>query len=302
MDRSYEYRITKEYEGMKISDFLKHKKYTTASITYIKYLADGIVLNGLRHRTNDKLESGDLLQINYREDLSSPKIPPVPMNLNILYEDEDVVIANKPADMPTHPSMNNYDNTLANGLAYYYGSQGKSFVFRSINRLDRDTTGMVLVAKNGLAGSMLSTMVKNHEIHKEYVALVKGKLDEQSGIIDAPIARVPGSTIERYVNLGTGKRAVTEYNVLQYNSLHNVSLVSFNLHTGRTHQIRVHMKYIGHPLLGDRLYDPTGESNPELSGQALHCRRICFTNPITDNIIDITAPLPAIMKKYMEEL
>lgn len=292
MDRTIVYQITTEYEGMKISDFLKQKNYATSSITYIKYLDDGIMLNGERHRTCDRLKSGDELEINYREDISSPKIPPVRMKLDILYEDDDIVIVNKPADMPTHPSMNNYDNTLANGLAYYYQSRGLSFVFRSLNRLDRDTTGAVLVAKNGLAGSMLSTMVKARKIDKEYVALVRGRLDDMEGTIDAPIGRVPGSTIERFVDYENGETAVTKYRVLDYDGLHNISHISYNLITGRTHQIRVHMKYIGHPLLGDKLYDPENFDKEGHIRQALHCYHMSLTNPLTGALIDVTAPMP----------
>lgn len=296
MDRRLEYCISTEYEGMKISDFLKKKNYATSSITYIKYLEDGIMLNGQRHRTCDKLKTGDELIINYREDLSSPKIPPIKMDLDILYEDEDMIIINKPSDMPTHPSMNNYDNTLANALAYYFREQGLSFVFRSLNRLDRDTTGAVLVAKNGLAGSMLSTMVKARRIDKVYVALVRGKLEAEEGIIDVPIGRVPGSTIERFVDYENGQKAVTQYRVIEYDGLHNISYAEFKLHTGRTHQIRVHMKHMGHPLLGDRLYDPDNYDKEGLRRQALHCHRMSLVNPLTGDWVKVTAPLPSDMK------
>lgn len=291
MKRTYSYTIEKEYEGLRIDSYLKTKGYSAQNITDLKKMPEGIMLKGKRSNTDRLLKAGDQLVINYEENASSEKIPPVKLPLDIVYEDEDLIILNKPADMPTHPSLNNYENTLANGLMYYFNSKGEDFIFRAINRLDRDTTGGVLVAKNGVSGNLLSELLKKDLIVKEYVALVRGDVRKHNGtdegIIDMPIGRVDNSTIEREVNFETGERAVTHYKVLSYNVDKNVSFVSFHLETGRTHQIRVHMKTIGYPLLGDHLYDPENYSKEGLTRQALHCRRISFTHPVTGEEVNV---------------
>ena len=173
MDRTIKYIVQDDYAGLSIKDFLKRMHYSAQSISDQKHFEDGIMHNKQRAYVNEALKSGDELVINCHEVTSSEKIPPVPMKLDILYEDEDVVIVNKPADMPVHPSLNNYENTLANGLADYYESQGQMFVFRCMNRLDRNTTGAVLVAKNPISGAMLSEMIRERKIEKEYVAIAE---------------------------------------------------------------------------------------------------------------------------------
>ena len=242
-------------------------------------------MNGLYVRT--PLQAGDLLKITLTEDTPSQNIVPVAMPLSIVYEDEDILLLNKPADMPVHPSVNNYDNTLANGAAWYYAQQGKPFVFRCINRLDRDTTGLLILAKNALSASILSAQMKKREIHRTYQAIVKGVPIPESGTIDAPIARKEGSAIERCVDFEKGERAVTHYRVLD--SRNDYSLVQLSLETGRTHQIRVHMGYLGHPLLGDYLYYPDFSRIKRVS---LHSYALSFTHPMTGSPLTFRAPLP----------
>ena len=240
------------------------------------------------------MKDGDILTVHIQEPESSPNIPPVKLPLDIVYEDEDIVVVNKPAGMPVHPSLNNYENSLANGLMYYYQEQGKPFIFRCTNRLDRDTSGLTVVAKHMVSSSILSSMGMRHEITREYLAIVRGALKPSEGTIDAPIGRTGSSLIERKIDFENGERAVTHYRVVEEQNGH--SLVSLILETGRTHQIRVHMKYIGHPLVGDYLYNPDMEY---IDRQALHSHRLSFTHPVTGEKMEFTAPLPTDMRKIL---
>ena len=221
------------------------------------------------------------------EETPSENIIPVHLPLNIVYEDEDILLINKPADMPVHPSINNYDNTLANGIAYYYKLQGKPFVFRCINRLDRDTTGLLIIAKNALSASILSNQMKKREIHRTYLAIVSGIPEKEANTITAPIARKENSAIERCVDFMNGEHAVTHYQTVA--SKEDYSLLKLSLETGRTHQIRVHAKYIGNPLLGDYLYNPDFS---KIQRVALHSYRLNFMHPITEKLMSFSAPLP----------
>ena len=244
----------------------------------------------------------------YTIDLLDPQpIEAVPQNipLDIVYEDEDLMVINKPAGMPIHPSMGNYDNTVANALAWYFQEQGLPFVFRCINRLDRDTSGLTLIAKHYVSAGILSAMVaaKSAEnprnstppIRREYLALVRGSVQPPQGTVNAPLSRKPGSVIERVVDFEHGEHAVTHYKVIDEKNGH--SLLSLELETGRTHQIRIHMKYLGFPLIGDYLYNPDMEF---MTRQALHSHRLCFTHPITGERMEFTAPLPDDMRRVLE--
>lgn len=312
MDRRIEYIIDASSAGKTVKDFLLDLNYSSQNLTDLKKATDGIFHNGSRAYVTETLEVGDIVTVNIHDSHSSEKIPPVEMELDIVYEDEDVVIVNKPADMPTHPSMNNYENTLANGLVHYYAKQGKEFVFRSINRLDRNTTGLVLIAKNAVSGAMLSGQVREGIIKKEYVAITQGRIDvdnlcakypavikgtdDTHFTIDVPIARVEGSTIKRRVH-ESGERAVTHVKVFRKSE--NISVVICELETGRTHQIRVHMSHIGHPLLGDGMYNP---ENKDMARQALHCRSIGFVQPITGEYMEISIPLADDMLEVVSKM
>ena len=239
---------------------------------------------------NHILQPGDTLTLHIWENHSSEKIPPVNLPLNIVYEDADLMVINKPAGMPIHPSMNNYYNSLANALAYYFEQQNCPFVFRCINRLDRDTSGLTIVAKHYVSAGMLSAMIANKAtsgITREYLAIAKGSVRPLEGTITAPLGRKEGSIIERTVDFENGESAVTHYRVLDEKNGH--SLVSLILETGRTHQIRIHMKYLGYPLIGDYLYNPDME---QIQRQALHAWKLSFVHPITGEKMQFTAPLP----------
>jgi len=296
MERFLEYQIFAADAGKTIKDFLQEKGFSRQNLVELKKMKESILLNNVWEYVTCRVKEGDKLVIHIREEESSEKIPPIELPFPIIYEDEDIVVINKPADMPIHPSLNNYENTLGNAAAYYFAKQNKPFIFRCINRLDRDTTGLTILAKHMVSAGILQTEMLNRNIRREYLAIVDGIIEEDEGVIDAPIGRKDGSTIERMIDYENGERAVTHYRVLGRKG--NATLVALALETGRTHQIRVHMTSIGHSLLGDFLYNPTDD---RMSRQALHAWHLSFTHPITGEELYFEAPIPEDMKKYWGE-
>lgn len=292
MERIFSWKIDLATETMSIEQFLRTHGCSHHVLTHLKRTECGILLNGIWAYTNQKLKAGDQLVIRVIEEESSPGILPVPMSLDIIYEDEDLMVINKERDTPIHPSVNNHENTLANAVMYYFSSQNIPFVYRCINRLDRDTSGLLIIAKNMVSGAILSKMSSERQIHREYLAIVEGELPPE-GTIDAPIARTDGSAIMRCVDFERGEKAVTHFRCVKI--ANGLSLASVRLETGRTHQIRVHMKYIGHPLIGDFLYNP--DSMDLIQRQALHSSRLTFSHPITGETLDFTSDLPEDMKQ-----
>lgn len=289
MKRIFTYEITEQADQITILHFLKGLGYSQPVLRHLKETENGIMRNGIWARVGEHLNTGDILTTTLMETNSSDIIP-VEIPLDIVYEDEDLMIINKQARLPIHPSQGHYTHTLANGLAYYFSQKGDSFVYRCMNRLDRDTTGLLIVAKHMLSAAILSQMVAHREIHREYQAIATGEV-EPYGTITAPIARVCDSTIERCVNYENGEYACTHFTRLAYKN--GYSLVSLKLDTGRTHQIRVHMKHIHHPLPGDFLYNP---DYSKMDRQALHSYRLEFVHPITRENMVFTAPLPEDMQ------
>ena len=294
MERTITYHIDNTSAGLRIEQYLRRRGYSYQNLTQLKKMHESILLNGVWSYMRASVQDGDILTVHIQEPESSPHIPPVSLPLDIVYEDEDIVVVNKPAGMPIHPSLNNYENSLANGLMYYYQEQGKPFIFRCTNRLDRDTSGLTVVAKHMVSSSILSGMGVRHEITREYLAVVRGVLKPSEGTIDAPIGRTGSSMIERKIDFENGERAVTHYRAIKEQNGH--SLVSLILETGRTHQIRVHMKYIGRPLVGDYLYNPDMEY---ITRQALHSYRLAFAHPVTGEKMEFTAPLPEDMRRIL---
>ena len=294
MNRTLTYIIQPEDNAVKIKYFLRRQGYSNQLLAHLKNDPGSILINNSPKYMNERLAAGDRLVVHIRENKVSENILPVALPLDILYEDEDIIAVNKPAGMPTHPSINNYDNSLANALAFYFRSRNEAFVFRCTNRLDRDTSGVTVVSKHLLSSGILFDMAVRHKIDREYLAIVSGCSLPDKGRIDAPLGRKPGSIIERRVDFEHGETAVTHYKVLKQEN--GYSLVSLHLETGRTHQIRIHMKHLGYPLIGDYLYNPDME---QIHRQALHSYKMSFRHPVTKKSMVFTAPMPEDMKRII---
>lgn len=281
------YIISKEHQGKTVKELLKHLKISSGLMKRLKRLEDGITVNGSHQNVNFVLKENDVveLRLNDMDEDTNEFLLPVDIPIDIIYEDENITVVNKPPNMPTHQSLNNHGNTLANALRFRY--REKPYVFRATNRLDKDTSGVVITANNRLYASILSDKIKNGKVKKEYIAIVKGKITNE-GVIDAPIGRIGQSIIKRIVRQD-GERAVTAYKPLAY--CDEISILSVTPITGRTHQIRVHMCHIGHPIIGDGLYF---ENSEFISRQALHCAKMEI-----DEIGSFVAPLPVDMRKVI---
>lgn len=296
-DRTLKYLITTEHEGEKISQFLSEKGYSEKILIRLRKDDTQVLVNNEPSYLNRVLQDKDELTIYLREVAFSEKIIPVDIPIEIIYEDDDIVVVNKPADMPIHPSINNSDNTLGNAMAYKFKDEGDKFVYRCINRLDRDTTGLTIIAKNMLSACVLSDEMVNRRIKRTYFAIVQGSFDKPKGTINKPIGRKDASTIERLIDFENGEEAITHYEVIQRGE--DLTYLKLNLDTGRTHQIRVHMTSIGHPLIGDFLYNP---KDTRMSRQALHAGELSFVHPISGEEMNFVVTMPKDMAKILETL
>lgn len=255
---------------------------------------DKIYLNGNVTSVNHPVLENNLIEcyLDYEEDNSN--IVPTEMPLNIIYEDEAYIVVNKPAGIPVHPSMDHYTDSLSNGIAFYFNQISLKKKIRPVNRLDKDTSGIVIFAKNEYIQECLVRQMKSKEFIKKYIAVVNGNLDNLEGTINAPIARKEGSIIERCVS-ETGDIAITHYKVLKRKT--DFDIVECILETGRTHQIRVHFAYLGHSLLSDTLY---GTSSSLINRQALHAYKVEFTHPLSKKKVKYIATVPEDLNKLME--
>ncbi len=315
MIRTIHYDITSFMldNPLTVKGFLRSKGYSAQNLKILKQAPEWLMLDGKPVHANARLTPGSRLTVKIAEFVSSEKIPPVQLPLDIVYEDEDLLVVNKPAGMPIHPSQNNYENTLANALAYYYQQKGEAFVFRCIGRLDRDTSGLTVIAKHFVSAGILGELVAAKALRtngdpngpdsqlpqeksfvREYLAIARGSVMPAEGTISAPLGRKPGSVIERCVDHENGEPAVTHYRVLEEKN--GYSLISLILETGRTHQIRIHLKHLGYPLIGDYLYNPDYEV---ISRQALHSHRLSFPHPMTGEPMEFLAPLPEDMQRVL---
>lgn len=280
-----EFNVEKDFEKMTVGRYLRaYCSVSARTLAKLKRIDGGILLNDEPARAVDFVRCGDNIRLNLPES-TSESVTPVDLPLDIVFEDEYIVVLNKPPFMPVHPTKVHQADTLANALRFYAEKRGELYSFRAVNRLDRNTSGLVIVAKDRHTAFTLSS----EYITKHYTALCHGKIDEK-GTVNAPIALSPDSKIVRMVT-DSGKEAITHYEpVKNYGDFTVVNLI---LETGRTHQIRCHMSHIGHPLLGDDLY---GGTLDKINRHALHCGYVSFTHPITGEKIQLTADLPEDMK------
>lgn len=286
-------KVGKEDEGTLLREFLSRKAgLSRRAITAIKKSGDFLIN---RHAVTVRyvLEENDEVHIVFPKEIGSPGLIPDAVPLNIIYEEDAFLVINKPSDLQTVPSRQNWSRAVANGVIYYLQEKGLAATAHMVTRLDRDTSGLVLVAKHGFLHEFFTRMRKNGELSREYIAIVHGHLSEKTGTIHAPIGRKDGSIIERCVR-SDGKEAITHYKVIKESK--DYTVVSVVLETGRTHQIRVHFSHIGHPLVGDDLYG--GEKGP-IDRQALHCHQLHLLHPITRQPMTFTAPLPEDMLKLI---
>lgn len=282
------YTVPLEAEGQRLGLFLRTCGVTAGLIKSVKHEGNGFFADGIPLHTNQPVRAGQ--RITFALPPEQPtSVAPQPIPISIAYEDEFAVVLDKPAGLAVHPTLNYPDHTLANGWIYYLQSQGKSGVFRPVNRIDKNTSGLVLCAQNAFAAPLLAANAQ-----KCYLAIVQGSLPLGNGRIEAPIGRRGDSIIGRCVTQ-QGKYSLTEYTVLAAGSQH--SLLACVPRTGRTHQIRVHMSYIGHPLAGDTLYGGSDEIMPR---HALHCGVLRFVHPLTRNTIRVSSPLPPDMQALAE--
>lgn len=279
MGTKINFTVPTEYDGRLVKDFLRRGCGVSAALlTQLKLCNNGITNNGTHTRAVDAVKMGDVITITLPDDKND--ITPVKLPIDILYEDEHLIIFNKAPFMPVHPVHGHVYDTLANAATYYAKSVGSVWSFRAVNRLDRDTSGALLVAKNAYAAALLPNTVR-----KKYIAVCEGII-EKGGTVNTPIRFKEGHTIQREAGEG-GVSAVTHFKPIK--TYNNHTLVEFDLETGRTHQIRVHMSSIGHPLAGDDMY---GGSLDLINRQALHCGEVSFIHPINGERIVVVCPLP----------
>lgn len=279
--RKIEFLINDTTDGRRVLDILTMNGTSRRLITKLKQSENGITINGIHARTIDTVKSGDIVTISLCDE--KVLLPNSTLDVPIIYEDRDVIVFNKPINMPVHPSHKHLDDTLGN----FFAAHCKGLTYRPINRLDRDTSGLCAVAKNSFSATIIQKSLK-----KVYYAVVTGVISG-SGTIDMPIARKDKSIITRCVD-ESGQRAVTHYEVITGNEKY--TLVRVVLETGRTHQIRVHFSHIGHPLAGDDMY---GGGLCDIKRQALSCCELMFTQPVTKKSISLKVEIPQDMKELL---
>lgn len=296
--------VAEEEEGERIDKYLTSVS-DELSRSFIQKLIKNqmVTVNQKAVKANYIVDSGDEVTIIVPE-LTLPEVKPEEISLDILYEDKDVIVINKPKGMVVHPAAGHYCGTLCNALLYHCKEElsGINGVLRPgiVHRIDMDTTGALVACKNDIAHRILAEQLKIHSITRKYHAIVHGELKEMEGTIDAPIGRHPTDRKKMAINTKNGKSAVTHYKVLQY--LKGYTYIECTLETGRTHQIRVHMASIHHPILGDTIYSPFKPHLSNLQGQTLHAKILGFLHPSTENYMEFDAPLPEYFCELLEKL
>lgn len=276
-ERRLEFVVTQDCEGVRVDTLLRSRLHLSGTvIKRIKWLEDGILVDGMRVNTRFIPEVGQILSVRLSDPVRRSGVVPTPGEVDIVYEDEDIVVVNKAAGVSVHPGPGHYDDTLGNFLVHHFIQTGQQADFHPVHRLDRGTSGLLVCAKHAHAQERLKLQLHTPDFVRTYLAVCQGIPEPTAGVIDAPIGPMPGSLMAQQVR-PDGKPARTHYEVLR--TVDAYSLVRLELETGRTHQIRVHMAHVGHPLVGDFLY---GTECPNVIGRtALHACRLRFCHPIT---------------------
>lgn len=304
MTEEFKAEYTPGEEILRIDRFLGSRLEQVSRSYLQKLVKDGAVLvNGKPVKSSYKVENGDRIRLEI-PDAVEPEIEAEPMALDILYEDSDIILINKPKGMVVHPAAGHYSGTLVNGLMAHCKNElsGINGVMRPgiVHRIDMDTTGVLIVCKNDKAHNAIAEQLKVHSITRKYYAIVHGVLKADTGTVNAPIGRHPVDRKKMSINEKNGKEAVTHYRVLQ--RFRRFTFVECQLETGRTHQIRVHMASIGHPLLGDQVYGPAKVPFSGLQGQTLHAGVLGIIHPSTGEYMEFTAPLPSYFEAILKKL
>lgn len=302
--QNFHFLISEEYENERLDKSLSDLTDDTVSRTYLQKLIkdNGVYVNNKIQKASYRLKTGDTVSFSIPEQ-TEPDIIPEDLNLDILYEDNDVIVVNKPKDMVVHPAAGHFSHTLVNGLMYHCKDSlsGINGVLRPgiVHRIDKDTTGSVIACKNDIAHLKIAEQLKDHSITRKYRAICYGVINEDRGKIDAPIGRDEKDRKKMAINQKNGKHAVTHYTVLE--RFREYSYVECQLETGRTHQIRVHMASIGHPLLGDTVY--SAKKWPfSTNGQVLHAYILGFIHPVSEQYIETIAPIPDYFETILNKL
>lgn len=302
MRHTFTYSITEKNHNDCLLSFLHQEGYSRHLLISMKPFPGSIRINDTPAFLHTKLSAGDLVSVTLPPEEKPTNILPRPVAFSVCYEDNDLIVLDKPAHVPVHPSILHREDSLANGIALYMQKKKETYPFRCINRLDRDTTGLLLLAKHALSAAVLSAEMRKRQIRRTYLAIVEGTIREE-GTIRLPIGRKSGSIIERCVDPENGETAVTHYfPQAVYRREHDrktCTLLQLHLETGRTHQIRVHMAAVGHPLIGDSLYNPHGI--PGMTRQALHSSELSFFHPIEKKEQHFVSALPEDIRTFLQQ-
>lgn len=291
---SITWTVEQQHDGMLLRDFLRvEKQISKKALAEIKFAGGFLFVNEKEVTARHVLEQGDRVKVIFPIEKPSEAIKKQNIPFHIVYEDDHLLVINKEANMPTIPTLNHLENTLANAVLYYYEQKQIGSTFHAVNRLDKDTSGLLIVAKHRYAHDLMTKQQREGNVKRQYIAIVHGVMELEQGTIAMPIARKEDSIIERVIS-EDGQMAVTHFRVVR--KYDNRTVVSIELETGRTHQIRVHFSAIGHPLLGDDLY---GGKTDEMKRQALHSYRCTFYHPLLQKELTFTQDVPEDMKKYM---
>ena len=285
-----EKKVTGIKEGTKIREYLKMEMGLSTRLIRSASIDKRIFVNDVAVKMNRVLNEGEIIKIDLAKD-ESQDIAPEKMDIEIIYEDEDILVVNKKPFMVVHPTKSYQSGTLANGVINYFNESGQNCIVRLVSRLDMNTSGLIIIAKNQFSHGMLSREMSDNKVTKKYLAVVHGLLENEEGTIDLPIYRPEGTDfgIMRVVD-ERGQRSITHYKVVE--KYENASLVECTLETGRTHQIRVHLSSIGHPIYGDSLYGSGDEEQDLINRQALHAYSLDFKSPRTGEILSLKSDLP----------